>query len=54
MSAVRSRLDVSPVRMPTTGSVNGTSRRSAASRMPASGALRFFSTSNASVRSGDR
>ena len=44
---------VSPVRMATVGSTNGTPSRSAASRMPISGERRFFSTSNASARSGE-
>ena len=39
--------------MATTGSLNGTPKRSAANPMPASGARRFFSTSNASARSGE-
>ena len=39
--------------MATTGSLNGTPRRSAASAMPANGARRFFSTSKASARNGD-
>jgi hypothetical protein len=54
MSAWRSLALVSPVRTPTTGAVNGSPWRSAASPMPASGARRFFSTSKASARSGDR
>ena len=52
-SACLSFADVSPVRIATTGSLNGTPSRSAASEMPASGARRFFSTSNASARSGE-
>ena len=46
---------VSPVRTPTDGLVRrvGSPRRSAASRIPASGARRFFSTSTASARSGE-
>ena len=52
-SACRSREDESPVRTPTVGSVKGTPSRSAASWMPFSGARRFFSTSNASARSGE-
>ena len=57
----RSLADVSPVRMATSGRKNGTAaasgslaaRRSAARPMPASGALRFFSTSKARARSGE-
>uniref|UniRef100_A0A6J7NA15 Unannotated protein n=1 Tax=freshwater metagenome TaxID=449393 RepID=A0A6J7NA15_9ZZZZ len=49
----RSLAGVSPVRRPTVGSMNGTPRRSAASLIPCRGALRFFSISNASARSGE-
>ncbi len=49
----RSSAGVSPVRMPTVGSVYASPSRSAASRMPWSGLRRFFSTSTASARSGD-
>ena len=57
----RSLADVSPVRMATSGRKNGTAaasgslaaNRSAARPMPASGALRFFSTSKARARSGE-
>ena len=52
-SAWRSRALVSPVRIATVGSQNGTPRRSAASRMPISGDRRFFSTSNARARNGE-
>ena len=44
---------VSPVRMATTGSTNASPMRSDARPMPCSGARRFFSTSNASARSGE-
>ena len=44
---------VSPVRIATSGAVNGTPIRSAARPMPTSGDRRFFSMSNASARSGE-
>ena len=53
ISACRSRGDVSPVRIATVGWWNGTPSRSAARPMPIIGARRFFSTSNASARSGE-
>ena len=49
----RSRGAVSPVRIATSGMTTDSAMRSAASAMPASGARRFFSTSNASARSGE-
>ena len=52
-SAARSFADVSPVRMATDGSCNGTPSRSAARAMPISGARRFFSTSKARARNGE-
>jgi len=52
-NACRSRGLVSPVRIATVGSLNGTPKRSAASRIPISGDRRFFSTSNASARNGE-
>ena len=50
----RSSAGVSPVRMPTVGVWTGWPSRSAAWAMPTSGARRFFSTSTARARSGDR
>jgi hypothetical protein len=44
---------VSPVRIATSGTTIGSPSRSAASWIPTSGARRFFSTSNASARSGE-
>ncbi len=52
-SSRRSAAGVSPVRMPTVGSRKPIPSRSAASRIPVSGARRFFSTSTASARSGE-
>ena len=49
----RSRDAVSPVRIATSGVDTASPSRSAASAIPASGARRFFSTSNASARSGE-
>ena len=49
----RSSAEVSPVRTPTVGTRTVVPRRSAARRMPCSGARRFFSTSTASARNGD-
>ena len=49
----RSLPGVSPVRIATVGASNAAPSRSAASVLPASGERRFFSTSNASARSGE-
>ena len=53
MSRWRSLEGVSPVRIATSGAVNASPIRSAARPMPVSGALRFFSMSNASALSGE-
>ena len=53
-SALRSFAGVSPVRMPTVGVCSVSPRRSAAARMPAIGARRFFSTSTARALIGER
>ncbi len=50
----RSSAGVSPVRIPTVGTCSGSPRRSAARVIPRSGERRFFSTSTANARSGDR
>ena len=52
-SCRRSSAEVSPVRTPTVGTCTTAPSRSAARRMPCSGARRFFSTSTASARRGD-
>src|SRR6478752_5067199 len=53
-SAVRSLAGVSPERTPTAGVCSVSPRRSAAARMPAMGARRFFSTSTARALIGER
>ena len=50
----RSSAGVSPVRMPTVGTCNSSPSRSAARVIPRSGERRFFSTSTAKARSGER
>ena len=50
----RSSAGVSPVRRPTVGRCTSVPSRSAASDEPSSGARRFFSTSTARARRGDR
>src|SRR6476469_4663670 len=53
-SAERSLAGVSPERTPTVGVCSVSPRRSAAARMPAMGARRFFSTSTARALIGER
>ena len=50
----RSFEGVSPVRIPTVGTCTVSPRRSAANVIPRKGERRFFSTSTASARSGER
>ena len=50
----RSSAGVSPVRMPTEGTCTDSPKRSAAKVIPRNGDRRFFSTSTANARSGER
>ena len=53
ISFCRSLDGVSPVRIPTSGAVKPSPKRSAANSMPFNGARKFFSMSNANARSGE-